>query len=242
MNKVVIIFASIILLTLSSFVIFWAANPKVEEETQSSQGIRLIGNAIFYNSENSEVPNKIKVGDLMLGEREQIYRINEIRKTNRDAIYVVVSWKYITAYKTFTEYQSEPYTNYKTFELNSFAYNKSVISNEELIKFYTKNTEWLQQRQELTKIKYSAGVMGAVSPTANAEKQLHPIVEDTEVTLTSPSVAPRTYLQSADNAVQAIPSTEVAAPSDMDKNSQAELKDIIQNVQNTVDAAPTKTK
>ena len=108
MKRITAIFSFIILLTLGSFAILWAVSPDEEKDrVMATQGIRLVGSAVFYNAENSTTPNRIKVGDLLIGSNEQVFRINEIRKSQSNTIYVVVSWKYITDYTTC--HQASPY-------------------------------------------------------------------------------------------------------------------------------------
>lgn len=147
MKRIVAIFSALILLTIASFAILWAVNPKIEQEnTLATQGIRLIGSAVVYTQSGLESPQRVKVGDLLIGSNEQIFRINEIRKGQTDRIYVVVSWKYITDYSSYDKYQAEPYSNYATYELNSFAFNKSIITNEELIKFFADYSASIEQQ------------------------------------------------------------------------------------------------
>jgi len=230
-------------LTLSSFAILWALNPSGErEQAQATQGIRLIGSAVFYGADDTSTPSKIKVGDLLIGDNEQVFHVNEIRKSQNNTIYVVVSWKYITSYTSYDAYQSEPYANYKTFELNSFAYNKHVITQPELQDFYSKFSD------QIEKIEATRKAEVVIAPAS----QEHPVVLEEQVisggaqpvTIVSapppppaPAVPPPVqadamdqqrvtsqlatdvYQRPQDRQVQAYSSAEVSKPTDLDEEA-----------------------
>lgn len=138
-SKIIAIFLAILFAIGTAFVFIVADNPSKENKyVQATQGIRLVDNAVFYTATDSTKPNTLHVGDLMIGDQEQIFRINEIRKSQDGSLFVVVSWKYITKYTTYEQYQSQPYTNYSTYELNAFAFNKNLVTDDELQSFYEK--------------------------------------------------------------------------------------------------------
>lgn len=198
MNKIMAIFFTIVFITIGSFGILWATNPKNErEQAQATQGIRLVGSAVYYNNPDAPEKNLIRVGDLLIGNNEQVFRINEIRKSQDNTIFVVVSWKYITAYKTYAEYQSQPYSNYKTYELNAFAYNKSVIPKDELEDFYTEFSDQIvkikaeQQAPPSPLAQAPSPVASASAPMANKTPEPEPVT--TANTVAEVTARPQAY-------------------------------------------------
>lgn len=229
MNKLFAIFITIILVTIGSFALLWATNPTEEKDrVMATQGIRLVGSAVFYNAQNSTTPNKVKVGDLLIGSNERVYRINEIRKAQSNVIYVVVSWKYITKYSSYSEYVTQPYSNYATYELNSFAYNKSIITEPELSKFYEKYSKDLIVRNTKNIRKAPTS---AAEPLGVAALPPSPVVQEISTTQDSagiapPESAPRNYLRASDVETQAYSTAEVSKPSDLDEIDQQKLKEL----------------
>lgn len=181
----------------ATMAVLWADNPIREHRyVQATQGIRLVNNAIFYKATDSTKENTLHVGDMMMGDQEQIFRINEIRKAQDGSIFVVVSWKYITKYTTYEQYQSQPYTNYSTYELNAFAFNKNLVTEEELESFYDKySTQIARINSRRTAV---ATIVAASSPS-------NP--NNPEVTATK--IAPQTGNVSAPPSARAL----AAAPS-----------------------------
>lgn len=238
MKKIVAIFAMIILLTVGSFAILWAISPEEEQDrVMATQGIRLVGSAIFYSAENSATPNRIKVGDLLIGSNEQVFRINEIRKSQSNAIYVVVSWKYITDYTTYAEYLSEPYSNYKTYELNSFAYTKTIITEPELAQFYSTYSEDLAAQHEIRRQEESRMALvqeSRVAPATAPEEVEAPVVAAAAPPApplpARDSSAPRNLLRAANNETQAYATAEVSAP-EITPEQQEELQRVLSEVQ-----------
>lgn len=168
MKRLVAVFVMIVLLTLGSFAILWAISPEEERENVlSTQGIRLVGSTVVNTQGTSDVPTKIKVGDLMMGSDERVYRINELRKGQTDVIYVVVSWKKINDYSSYEHYLSEPYSNHATFELRAFAYNKTITTESEIKKFYNEYAVNLQE--QLSEQRAKAATARAL--TANQEQR-----------------------------------------------------------------------
>lgn len=216
MNKLVAVFLSIILLSIGSFALLWAISPNEEKDrVMATQGIRLVGSAVFFNAQNSTTPNKLKVGDLLIGKNEQVFRVNEIRKSQNNTIYVVVSWKYITEYVSYSEYVSEPYANYATYELNSFAYNKSIITEPELQQFYGTYSKDLADNRETPK---------ADAPAAEIAK-----TEPRNVVAPSPS-APRGSSKIAQAETQTYATAEISVPSDMDVQAAKDLQEVLSTV------------
>ena len=235
MKKIVAIFAMIILLTVGSFAMLWAISPEEERDrVMATQGIRLVGSAIFYSAENSATPNRIEVGDLLIGSNEQVFRINEIRKSQSNAIYVVVSWKYITDYTTYAEYLSEPYSNRKTYELNSFAYTKTIITEPELAQFYSTYSEDLAAQHEIRRQEESRMALvqeSRVAPATALEDVEAPVVAATAPPLPArDSSAPRNLLRAANNETQAYATAEVSAP-EITPEQQEELQRVLSEVQ-----------
>ena len=137
MKKLYAIFLATMIASVGSFALLWLISPDVEKEkTISSQGIRLVGSAVFYKIEDTTKPRTLRVGDLLIGRDEQVYRVNELRRSQDNAIYVVVSWKSLIKYTSYEEYMSQPYANYKIYELNAFIFNKSIITNDDVQLFY----------------------------------------------------------------------------------------------------------
>lgn len=227
MRRIVAIFSLIILLTLGSFAILWAVSPDEEKDrVMATQGIRLVGSAVFYNAENSTTPNRIKVGDLLIGSNEQVFRINEIRKSQSNTIYVVVSWKYITDYTTYAEYLSEPYTNYRIYELNSFAYNKTIIRESELARFYSTYSNDLAARHKARQAAQAQEIAAAApAPSAKPTPEAAPAppVRDTS--------APRNLLRTSNAETQAYATAEVTAPDDMTPARKEDLQRVLSQVQ-----------
>lgn len=173
MKMILSILLSVFFLIFGSLAVIWAIDPTREQnQVQATQGIRLVGNAVFYNAIDSSKPNTIKVGDLLMGSDEEIYRINEIRRSQNNTIFIVVSWKILTNYRSFEEYQSDPYTDYRTYELNSFAYNKNVVTEKELEDFYLEYSQQLnriqQQAEQQQAITRAPAASSAPAPAARA--------------------------------------------------------------------------
>jgi hypothetical protein len=227
MKRITAIFSFIILLTLGSFAILWAVSPDEEKDrVMATQGIRLVGSAVFYNAENSTTPNRIKVGDLLIGSNEQVFRINEIRKSQSNTIYVVVSWKYITDYTTYAEYLSEPYTNYRIYELNSFAYNKTIIRESELARFYSTYSNDLVARHKARQAA-QAQEIAAAAPAPSAE----PAPEAAPAPPARDTSAPRNLLRTSNAETQAYTTAEVTAPDDMTPAQKEDLQRVLSQVQ-----------
>lgn len=149
MKRLIAIFVTIILLTLGSFAILWAISPEEERENVlSTQGIRLVGSTVVNTQGTSSIPTRIKVGDLLMGNDERVYRINELRKGQTDVIYVVVSWKRINNYTSYEHYLSEPYSNHATYEIRAFAYNKTITTEADIRKFYADYSQSLKEQIE----------------------------------------------------------------------------------------------
>lgn len=129
-----IIMGSLLLFTLASFF----NSDKEHQQVSATQGIKIVGSTTFYESTDSSTPKILKVGDFLLGKNEQIFNVTEIRKSFNNEIFVVVSWKYILDYTSYEDYKSTPYQNYKTYDLKSFIKDKSLISENDIINFYTK--------------------------------------------------------------------------------------------------------
>lgn len=164
-SKILAVFLAIFFCVGSAFVFIWADNPDKENKyVQATQGIRLVDNAVFFTATDSTKPNTLHVGDLMMGDQEQIFRINEIRKSQDGSLFVVVSWKYITKYTTYEQYQSQPYTNYSTYELNAFAFNKNLVTSEELESFYDKYSD------QIAKINSRRAAVATIVATSSATK------------------------------------------------------------------------
>ncbi len=239
MKRITAIFSFIILLTLGSFAILWAVSPDEEKDrVMATQGIRLVGSAVFYNAENSTTPNRIKVGDLLIGSNEQVFRINEIRKSQSNAIYVVVSWKYITDYTTYAEYLSEPYTNYRTYELNSFAYNKTIIRESELARFYSTYSNDLAVRHEARRAE-QAQEIAAAAPAPSAEPT--PEAAPAAVAAVPPvrdTSAPRNLLRASNAETQVYATAEVTAPDDMTPAQKEDLQRVLSQRSSTEAATP----
>lgn len=228
MNKLIGIFLTIVLLTIGSFAMLWAINPSDEQDrVMATQGIRLVGSAVFYNSMNSSTPNKVKVGDLLLGSNEQVYRINEIRKAQSNVIYVVVSWKYITKYSSYADYAVEPYSNYATYELNSFAYNKSLITEPELAQFYSKYAKDLIIKNS-SPTPTTPTAMAATNPKKSVRVAAPPVpMPITETVGIAPSdSAPRNFLRASNVEIQAYSTADVSVPDDLDEQDKLKIKQI----------------
>lgn len=243
MKRIIAIFGLIILLTVGSFAILWAVSPDEEKDrVMATQGIRLVGSAVFYNAENSTTPNRIKVGDLLIGSNEQVFRINEIRKSQSNTIYVVVSWKYITNHTTYAEYLSEPYTNYRTYELNSFAYNKTIIREPELARFYSTYSDDLAVQHEARRAAHAQEIAAAAAPTPSAGPTPEaapaavaavpppppPVASAPPVRDTS---APRNLLRASNAETQAYATAEVTAPDDMTPAQKEDLQRVLSQIQ-----------
>lgn len=242
MKRIIAIFGLIILLTVGSFAILWAVSPDEEKDrVMATQGIRLVGSAVFYNAENSTTPNRIKVGDLLIGSNEQVFRINEIRKSQSNTIYVVVSWKYITNYTTYAEYLSEPYTNYRTYELNSFAYNKTIIREPELARFYSTYSNDLAVQHEARRAAQAQEIAAAApAPSAEPAQEAAPaavaaVPSPPPPVASAPPVrdtsAPRNLLRASNAETQAYATAEVTAPDDMTPAQKEDLQRVLSQIQ-----------
>ena len=164
MKRLFAIFLIVVLTTIGSFAFIWGMNPdKEKQQTLATQGVRLL-NGTEYATDTLGGKSSLRVGSLILGTNEQIFRINEIRKTSDNNIYVVVSWKFITDYTTYSEFTSQPYVNYTTFELNHFMFGKTLIEPSELSKFYEKNTDVLVEKQQTAQIKENQESIIASAP------------------------------------------------------------------------------
>ncbi len=224
-NKILGILLTTAFIIGSIFVFMWADNPKKENQyVQATQGIRLVNNAVFFNRANSSEPHTVKVGDLMLGDQEQIFRINEIRKSQDGSIFVVVSWKYITKYATYEQYQSQPYTNYSTYELNAFAFDKNLVTEEELESFYDKYAD------QIAKINLRRNVAAtlAASATRQSENTATKIAPETGNTPTAPTAkalaAAPTPAAKAAVIQRAIIESDISAIDDMRNTAQQEVQ------------------
>lgn len=225
MNKLFAIFLSIVLLSIGSFALLWAISPSDEQNrVMATQGIRLVGSAVFYNSRNSSTPNKVKVGDLLIGSNEQVYRINEIRKAQSNVIYVVVSWKYITKYPSYSAYAVEPYSNYATFELNSFAYNKSLITEPELAQFYTKYAKDLLVKNATPQ--QLSPMLAATKSDGTIEVKSQTSIAPETAGIAPVESAPRNYLRASNVETQAYSTAEVSVPDDLDEQDKLKIKQI----------------
>lgn len=234
MNRIIAIFAAIILLTIGSFAVLWAISPEAEQDrAMATQGIRLVGSAVFYNTGNATTPNRIKVGDLLIGTNEQVFRINELRKSQSNTIYVVVSWKYITDYTTYADYLSEPYSNYKTYELNSFAYTKTVITEPELAQFYATYSSDLTVRHEARRerevIASDAGKAKSMTAVAPPEGNVTVAAQATPLPTRDSSV-PRNILRATNSETLAYSTAEVSAP-EITTERQEEMQKVLSRIQ-----------
>ena len=145
--------ATLIIGVATALAFIWGGNYKtIHEQSEQTQGIRLVGSAIVYSSDDISGHLTVHVGDLLLGDSEEVFHINEIRKSEDGSVYAVVSWKYITRYTTFLDYESHPYTNYKTYELTAFIANKHVIVEKEVETFYEKFSEKISEMQIRTSV------------------------------------------------------------------------------------------
>lgn len=219
---------SVFFLIFGSLALIWAINPKGEEaQVQATQGIRLVGNAVFYNSTDSSKPNVIRVGDLLMGSDEEIYRINEIRKSQNNTIYIVVSWKILTNYTTFEDYQSDPYTDYRTYELNSFAYNKDVVTEDELEDFYLEYAQQLdriRQEEEQRRLAAAPSAPRAAAPSARVAPTPTAPTGPTAPISPSQQSTPRSMADSSAQRtdaqqVQTYSIAEVAEPENVDQQA-----------------------
>ena len=234
MKILIAIFLAIILATLGSFAVLWAVSPITEKENvMASQGIRLIGSAVVVSAENSLTPTRVKVGDLLIGSGEQVFRVNELRKSQNNKIYAVVSWKYITSFTSYEEYITEPYMNYKTYELNAFAFNKKLIQETELVQFYgnysknlANNIEKEARKQlDATKIteKTSQTHVQVATPTSAPSTSA-----DTRRVVRATEASPRDYMTATEaQSVQTYSTAEVSKPTDMDATSVQSLEKIL---------------
>ena len=129
-----------ILLSAVSFVVpmLISGPAKTTEQVSASQGIRVVGSTLYYDPGDSTVQRTLKVHDVLIGTNEQVFRINEIRKSHDKRIYLVVSWKYIFDYDTYEEYRTTPYRHIKTYDLESFMVNKQIINESDVQSFYEK--------------------------------------------------------------------------------------------------------
>lgn len=243
MKRLTLIFVLIIMATISTFALLWAVSPVTEKENvMASQGIRLIGSAVVVSADNTLKPTRVKIGDLLMGTNEQIFRINELRKAQNNKIYAVVSWKYITSFLTYEEYIAEPYMNYKTYELNSFVFNKKVIVEADLVQFYANYKSKLAANIKTESIKKVAGTV-----VDNRDKS-HIQVPQPQLSSRSKLAAkasnptesaPRSYMSSTDvQSAQAYSSAEVSTPTDMDNQSVKSLESIIAEQVKTSDPDP----
>jgi hypothetical protein len=251
MEKILAIFLTIIFATLSGFAVLWAVSPTREYNlTQSTQGIRLEGSAVFYNASDTSKPNVLHVGDLLIGDGEVVFRITEIRKSQDGTIYLIVSWKSITSYKTYAEYQAQPYRNHQTYELKAFTYDKHVLPHPELENFYKKFAQQIAQITKARDLDQKQPIQPKEEAFVVVAEASHPIVTESaplasalvEATPTDPSrvsteVATPTYkmaesgaVRPQDTAVQAISTTEIAVPDDIDVSAM-ERVEVISNEQ-----------
>lgn len=194
-------------------VFIWADNPDKENKyVQATQGIRLVNDAIFFSAIDSTKSNTLRVGDLMMGDQEQIFRINEIRKAQDGSVFVVVSWKYITKYTTYEQYQSQPYTNYSTYELNAFAYNKNLVTELELQSFYDKYAE------QIAKINAQRAAVANIVAPSKADGLPPPAPPKTGM-LESDVSAIDDKRNTDQQEVQSYSSAEISEPDNLDKEA-----------------------
>ena len=255
MKKLLAIFMIIVLATVGSFAFIWAMNPaKEKQQTLATQGIRLLNGTEFATDENG-TKSALQIGSLVLGSNEQIFRINEIRKTSDNSIYVVVSWKFITDYSTYADFTSQPYVQYTTFELNHFMYGKTVIAAHELAKFYDKNNKVLEEKQLIARTKENRESVLASAPKPPADNTVIGTVPTesakmtkapdsatvSAISATVDTSAPRNINRAVANDVQAYSVTAIQSSSDMDKMSQDRLDDIIEKVKTENSTESTST-
>lgn len=245
-----------ILATIGSFAFIWAMNPDREkQQTLATQGIRLLTGTDFA-TDSMGGKSSLQVGSLVLGSNEQIFRINEIRKTSDNSIYVVVSWKFITDYTTYADFTAQPYVNYTTYELNHFMFGKTLIEATELAKFYDKNNKVLEEKRQIAQTRENRADMLAATPappsdnsvarsvpneSANVDKPAQPApASDSGITATIEQSSPRNLNRAVANDVQAYSVTTIQTTENMDAVSQNRLDDIIERVktENSEESTP----
>ena len=241
-----------ILATIGSFAFIWAMNPDREkQQTLATQGIRLLTGTDFA-TDSMGGKSSLQVGSLVLGSNEQIFRINEIRKTSDNSIYVVVSWKFITDYTTYADFTAQPYVNYTTYELNHFMFGKTLIEVTELAKFYDKNNKVLEEKQQIAQTKENRADMLAAAPKPPSDNSVAKIVPNESVDVNKPAQqtpasdvitatveqsSPRNLNRAVANDVQAYSVTAIQTTENMDAVSQDRLDDIIKKVKTENDSA-----
>lgn len=149
MDRIRTIFFMILLVTVGTYTMLWAISPKAEHDrVMATQGIRLVGSTVVRQPNQPDKDLTIKIGTLFLGDSEKIFRVNEIRKSQSNEIYLIVSQKIITDYVSYEEYLTEPFSKYQTYKLEAFVVNKSIIGDDELFKFYTKYADTLNTNRQ----------------------------------------------------------------------------------------------
>lgn len=236
MRKLFLIFTIIVAVSIGSFAVLWSSNPAREKETTlASQGIRLVGSAIVVDGSTETV--KVKLGDMLIGNDDRLFRINELRKSHTGTMYVVVSWKSITKYSTYDEFIAEPYLSYATYELESFVNNRNIITADELREFYKKystdialslnkvesdkNAAMSQtiERNEAEAATATASIRlpraPASAPSQAVEAAPVPAAPpQMEMPVAPPEIAPKVieYRRTDDQTVQAYPTEQVIKP------------------------------
>lgn len=226
MNKIFAIFFSIVMLTIGSFALLWAINPtKEKQQVMASQGIILVGSTTFYDTQDNSNPKKLRVGDLFLSSNGKVYRVNEIRKAQSNDIYVVVSWKDITDYKSYAEYSSVPYTNYATYELNNFVYKKTLISQKDLEAFYSKYASDLQIRN-YTPSQISNYLIANKIAVKPVEEAINPRSLVTPYGIAPTDAAPKVVGSMITPKTQAFPTESVSIPEDLSRHDENDIKQL----------------
>lgn len=234
MRKFWLSFSMMAILTVFTIFILLSVNPNKEKEmTIATQGVRLISSvAVNSNTNDATAQVRLTVGNLLLGSNNQIFRVNEIRKTQDDNIYLVVSWKFLTRYDSYQEFVSDPYMNYKTYEIRSFMYDKKIITENDITNFYNKNIKMLAIMREVDSTQRD--VMDVLhnrvvaqqqqeSPNPNApqlSEQLRSLRNSPTVLNSSSGTTPQNYDSSSSRSTQAYSTTDIVLPTNDNASDQ----------------------
>lgn len=235
MKRLTLIFLSIILLSLASFAVLYITSPQEEKDNAlATQGIRLVNSAIVYsNSNESQSPSRIKVGDLLIGSGEQVFKVIQLRKAQSGDIFVVVSWKFIGDYSNFQEFQSEPFGSHKTYELKAFAFNKTIIREAEIAKFYKEYADRLQDAKPSKSTGQIPSKPAPVLPPQTNTNEKPNIVQQTPPpeSIVAPErqdSAPRGWERVAINEARTYSTAEIA-PDDLTDSEAERLSELQDN-------------
>lgn len=139
MKKLSMVFAGIVIMTILLFVLSLIVMTVIEREVPAStQGVLLIKSTTVPTIDEN-VDMQTRIGDTFWDASATVYRINEIRRTTTNTVYVLVSTKSLTNFKTYIDYLSKPYRGNMTFDVKYFIQGKMKVEDYDIEQFYMDN-------------------------------------------------------------------------------------------------------